>query len=82
MGLKGYTAGMSDEIKVTLLRLTPEDYGSFKGVGGRPLTDLFPAQMYIALAGDQILEIAAEFTDRMREAGFDEGVFTADFNEG
>jgi hypothetical protein len=73
---------MSDEIRVTLLRLTPEDYGSFTGVGGRPLTDLFPTQMYVVLSGDQILEIAAEFTDRMREAGFNEGVFTGDITQG
>jgi hypothetical protein len=72
---------MSDEIRVTLLRLTPEDYGSFTGVEGRPLTELFPIQMYVVLAGDQILEIAAEFTDRMREAGFNEGVFTGGINQ-
>ena len=73
---------MSDEIKVTLLRLTPEDYGTFTGAGGRPLTDLFPTQMYVVLAGDQVLEIAAEFTDRMREAGFNEGAFTGDVIQG
>jgi hypothetical protein len=73
---------MSDQIKVTLLRLTPEDYGSFTGVNGRPLTELFPMQMYVVLSGDQILEIAAEFTDRMREAGFNEGALTGDINQG
>ena len=73
---------MSDQIKVTLLRLTPEDYGTFTGVGGQPLTDLFPTQMYVVLAGDQILEIAAEFNDRMREAGFNEAVFTGGADQG
>lgn len=63
-----------EQIEVTLMRLLPEDYASFTGVDGRSLTELFPTQMLVVMAGNQILEIAAEFTDRMREAGFDESI--------
>jgi hypothetical protein len=53
-----------------VMRIDPEEYKYFRSVdGGVPLAEVFPKGLYVSFRGDEVIEIAPDPTEKMRELG-------------